>query len=74
MSIQAAFEFIQQVRRDPTLADAVRNSNQDGTLEPLVELGAERNLEFTVEELQQAFKRDWGMRWMRYWDSETDPQ
>ena len=65
MSVQTAFEFIQQLRSREELKNRLLAQGSPD-LENFVKLGAEIGLAFAVEELQEAHKRDWAMRWLLY--------
>jgi hypothetical protein len=66
MSLQTALQFIQQVRRDAMLRRQLQVLGLEATLESVVALGEVVGCTFTAEELQIAFKHDWGMRWAHY--------
>jgi predicted ribosomally synthesized peptide with nif11-like leader len=66
MSLQTALKFIQRVRSDETLKRAIAGDGDESSLERVVQLAAAEGFTFTVEELRQAHKYDWGMRWARY--------
>ena len=64
MSTKAAFQFIQSIRsQDTALKERV---GQDADLDHLVQIGAEAGFEFTAEELREAYKHHWAMRWHLY--------
>jgi Nif11 domain len=67
MSLQTAIQFIQQVRRDAMLKRQLEALGLEATLESVVALGAVVGCIFTAEELQRAYKHDWGMRWAHYY-------
>ena len=66
MSVQTAFQFIQQLRSPEGLKNRLVAQGSSPDLEIFVKLGAEIGLAFTVEELLEAHKRDWAMRWLLY--------
>lgn len=66
MSVQAALRFIQQVGKDEALKDRIRALGREADLDDLARIGAEAGHDFTAEELQAAFKRDWDARWAFY--------
>ena len=66
MSVQNALRFIAAVREDPELRKRIEQLGLDVSLDDLVGLGAERQLPFTPEEMQQAYRYDWSMRRARY--------
>ncbi|HKP89837.1 MAG TPA: Nif11-like leader peptide family natural product precursor [Thermoleophilaceae bacterium] len=67
MGVQAALDFIARVRADAALRDRVRElAGNDGDLDAVARLGAERGLDFTADELRAAFAQDWAMRRLRY--------
>jgi predicted ribosomally synthesized peptide with nif11-like leader len=65
MSVHAALQFIQQTRRDAALRQQLQDLGQADSLDPVVRLGADRGWAFSGEELQAAFKQDWGLQWAR---------
>jgi hypothetical protein len=67
MSLQTALQFIQQVRRDAMLRRRLRDLGLEATPERVVAIGEVVGCIFTVEELQRAYKHDWGMRWAHYY-------
>jgi len=66
MSVQTALKFIQRVRSDEALKRTIAGNGQEKSLERVMQLAAAEGFIFTVEELRQAHKYDWGMRWARY--------
>ena len=72
MSVQTAFQFIQQLRTDNGLKARLLAHYPNPDLDRFVKLGAELGLIFTVEELEAAHKHDWGMRWLLYHSGEKN--
>ncbi|ETX02341.1 MAG: hypothetical protein ETSY1_03980 [Candidatus Entotheonella factor] len=68
MSVQAAFEWIQQLRADEALTRHILALTVPPDLEHVVQLGAQMGLMFTVDELGAAHKHDWQMRWLLHHD------
>lgn len=66
MSIQPALHFIEQVRRDETLQQAIAALGDDMTLDDIVAVAAAAGFTFTADDLERAHKHDWAMRWTRY--------
>jgi hypothetical protein len=66
MSLQDALRFAAAVRDDADLTRRIRELGLGTTIDPLVELGAERGMVFTAEELRKAYRIDWAMRAARY--------
>lgn len=62
MSVQTAFQFIQQLRDNDGLKAQLLSHHPTPELEKFVKIGAELGLIFSVEELEAAHKHDWGMR------------
>jgi predicted ribosomally synthesized peptide with nif11-like leader len=62
MSVQSALLFIQRVTEDEPVREAVAGLGQDPELLDLVAIGRRLGLEFSVEDLREAFARDWAMR------------
>ena len=73
MSVQAALKFIHRIRQDDALCERVRARGGKGDLDQVAAIGAEAGFEFSVDELRQAFKHDWTMRWIRYGQGVTPP-
>ena len=67
MSIHNAMRFISLARDDATLRAALESLQKTApdSFAALRTLGEERGLDFTGEELQNAFGHDWTMRWLR---------
>jgi hypothetical protein len=61
MSVQAAMEFIQHVRRqdEQSLIDG-----RGDDLSVVVQIGARMGHTFTMDDLRAAFRHDWQMRWL----------
>jgi predicted ribosomally synthesized peptide with nif11-like leader len=66
MSMQAALKFIRHSRQDETLRAKIQALPVETDLENLTQIGVQDGFEFTVEELQTAFKYDWSLRWFHY--------
>lgn len=66
MSVQVALQFIQQVRKDESLKSQLQVLSGNVDLETLVKIGNEAGFTFTSQDLQNAYKQDWAMRWFRY--------
>lgn len=56
---------MQHARGDEAQRQELRDLGDDATPERLVALGAAAGFIFTAEELQQAHRHDWTMRWAR---------
>ncbi|ETX05039.1 hypothetical protein [Candidatus Entotheonella palauensis] len=63
MSVRAAFEWIQQLRANEGLTSQIL-ATEHPDLEYFVQLGAQAELIFTVDELKAAHKHEWQMRWL----------
>jgi predicted ribosomally synthesized peptide with nif11-like leader len=66
MSVQAALQFISQVRGDLSLQDKINALGPIPDLADILPIGAEAGFNFTVEELRRAHNHDWAMRWVYY--------
>lgn len=66
MSVQNALRFIAEVRKDPDLVRKVQDLGPGATIVRLVAMGKAKGLDFTVEELRDAYKHDWTLRRARY--------
>lgn len=66
MSIHTALQFIQHVHGNEALKRQLQALGSKATLESLAAIGATAGFSFTAEELQKAFKHDWGMRRAHY--------
>lgn len=74
MSVQNALRFIAEVRNDPDLVRKVQELGPGATIVRLVAMGKAKDLDFTVEELRDAYKHDWTLRRARYSPAKTsDP-
>lgn len=62
MSVQNALRFIAEVRNDPDLVGKVQELGPGATVLRLVAMGRAKGLDFTVEELRDAYKHDWTLR------------
>jgi hypothetical protein len=65
VSIQSALKFIQHLRGDQGLKDALAPLGSEPGLELLLTAGRAAGFMFTEAELRQAFKHDWAMRRLR---------
>ncbi len=72
MSLQAAVLFIQSAKQDTPLKDRIQSLDKEADLEDLVQIGAEVGFDFTIEELQAAYKHDWAMRWFHHQSQTKD--
>lgn len=64
MSVQNALRFIQRSRLEEPLRAKVQAVEPRAGPEALVELGAEVDLPFSADELREAHRQDWIMRWL----------
>ncbi|GIV57116.1 Nif11-like leader peptide family natural product precursor [Rhodocaloribacter litoris] len=64
MPVQEALRFIQAVRREGALQASLRALDDPSDLDQVVRIGAGAGYDFSVEELQEAFRHDWAMRWL----------
>lgn len=62
MSLQSALLFVEKVAADGALREAVEALGPDADLSDLVAMGGQIDLDFSVDELREAFVRDWAMR------------
>ncbi len=64
MSVQTAIAFLRYLRERgaPSATALGAEEAVEVPLERLCDLGAEQGFTFTVEELREAFKFDWGIR------------
>lgn len=65
MSVQRALDFIAAVRRPSRVRDRLLELPADAGLEAAALIGADEGFEFSGEELREAHKQDWAMRWLR---------
>jgi predicted ribosomally synthesized peptide with nif11-like leader len=69
MSVQVALRFIRQIRQDEGLWQAVSALGKDPlsgvAMEDLVAVAAAAGFEFRAEDLREAHRIDWAMRWVR---------
>lgn len=66
MSLKAAFGFIRAVRECQDLQASLQDLGQAVNGEELVKFGKETGFDYTLIELQAAFKHDWVMRSLHY--------
>jgi hypothetical protein len=66
MSLEQAFYFLSQVRKDKLLRSKVFEIGDELTTDKLVEIGIKHGYFFDAIDLNQAYKNDWTMRWMHY--------
>jgi predicted ribosomally synthesized peptide with nif11-like leader len=67
MSVEDAFRFLQKARVDPTLQARLNALGPVVSAHTLLEVAAAAGFVFTEADLQLAFRRDWAMRWLRYY-------
>ena len=72
MSTQSALGFINKVRDDEDLRTRIWAIGGKADAQTLIELGTELGFLFTSDELQAAFRYDWGMRSLCYGPSTPD--
>ena len=65
MSVQSALKFIQHIRDDQELKEALAALGPEPGLALLLTAGRAAGFGFTEAELRQAFKHDWAMRRLR---------
>ncbi len=61
MPLKDAITFIRFAREQ---RDQLGITPEHTSLADLVALGAQHDYVFTVDELREAFKHDWGLRWL----------
>ncbi|MBF0543915.1 MAG: Nif11-like leader peptide family natural product precursor [Candidatus Riflebacteria bacterium] len=66
MSKQEALFFLCEVREDPVIHELVALRQNELLPEDLVEIGARLGFHFSPDELNQAFRHEWTMRWMSF--------
>ena len=66
MSLRSALDFIQKAEKVESLRDKIGSLGPDGSLQEVVMIAAEAGFDFTADELETAFKKDWSMRWAFY--------
>jgi predicted ribosomally synthesized peptide with nif11-like leader len=62
VSVQSALKFIQHIRGDQELRDALAALGPEPAMALLLTAGPAAGFGFTEAELRQAFKHDWAMR------------
>ena len=74
MSIQDALDFFHAVRRRPDVQEQLAAWGPVTTASRLVELAERMGFCCSTSDLQEALRRDWIMRWLRYGGAdEVDP-
>jgi hypothetical protein len=63
---QAALGFLKELREDPAVRESVAHRQDDLSPEDLVALGASFGWHFDAQELKEAFRQDWLLRWLRF--------
>jgi tagatose-1,6-bisphosphate aldolase len=61
VSVQNALKIIRQYREKEN-----ENCQIFATLKNLVDMSAQEDLPFSIEELKKAFQIDWDMRWLKH--------
>lgn len=61
MSLQQALEFLQSARVNPSVREVIEKGQEDLGPQDLVGLGASIGLEFSVNELNEAFRHHWAI-------------
>jgi hypothetical protein len=61
---QAALGFLKELREDPAVRESVADRQADLSPEDLVALGASLGWRFDAQELREAFRQDWLLRWL----------
>jgi hypothetical protein len=64
MSVQNALRFIQRCRQDEGLRARIQAVDPRTGLEGLVPLGTETGLPFSIDEMREAYRQEWIMRWL----------
>lgn len=64
MSEEQALRFLQAVREDPSVRELVKNRQDELTQNDLIAIGAELGWCFDANDLAQAFRHEWTIRWM----------
>ena len=66
MSLQSALAFLQTVRGRPDLQEKVAAWGPAATATDLAELAEQLGHPCTAAEVEEAFRHDWTMRWLRH--------
>jgi hypothetical protein len=69
VSVQSALAFLQTVRGRPDVQAQVAAWGAAATAADLAELAERLGHPCTAAELEQAFRHDWTMRWLRHADA-----
>jgi hypothetical protein len=64
--LRTALDFIKRIRDEGRLKKSIEQLGDSPCLDDLVRLGAEENLVFSRQDLLDAIKYEWGMRWKHY--------
>ena len=62
MTIQNALHFLNQIHKDHLLKELIKKNIDSLDLEEVVRIGAQYGYEFKVEDLRDAFIKDWSLR------------
>ncbi len=63
---QTALKFILEARKNEGIKTKIKEIMESASLNDLVKIGQEQGFSFTTEDLKEAFKHDWNIRWHRY--------
>jgi hypothetical protein len=63
---QAALGFLNMLREEPAVREQLVGRWDGLAPEDLVALGASLGLHFDAQDLSQAFRRDWLLRWLHF--------
>jgi hypothetical protein len=63
---QAALGFLNLLREEPAVRGQVADRRDELTPADLVVLGASLGWHFDVQDLSQAFRQDWLLRWLHF--------
>jgi hypothetical protein len=66
MSTKSALLFIQHAGNDESIVDEIRGHGYEADLDTLVKIGLRSGYCFTAEQLLEAYKLDWNVRWIFY--------
>jgi hypothetical protein len=64
MSEEQALLFLRAVRENQSVHELVVSRQDELTLDDLVAIGAELGWHFDADDLHQAFRHEWTMRWL----------
>jgi hypothetical protein len=64
MTIETAYRFMDRSRSDERVRERIALLGADPSLEDLVQLAQSLGMCFSAQDLREAFRQDWTLRWL----------